>query len=51
MLPQNLDDMPADYQSKIPLFDGTLQGVIAQQHVDKMIDFFNLHEIDAENVE
>jgi len=29
-LPQNLHDMPADYQSKIPMFDGTPQGVSAQ---------------------
>ena len=42
--------MPADYQSKIPLFDGTPQSVTAQQHVDRMTDFFDLHEIDAENV-
>ena len=50
VLPQNLDDMPADYQRKIPLFDGTPQSVTAQQHVDRMADFFDLHEIDAENV-
>ena len=42
--------MPAHYQSKISLFDGTPQGVTTQQHVDRMIDFFDLHEIDAENV-
>lgn len=30
VLPQNLDRMPADYQSKIPLFDGTPQSVPAQ---------------------
>ena len=29
ILPQNLDFMPADYQSKIPLFDGTPQSVFA----------------------
>lgn len=50
VLPQNLDDMPTDYQSKIPLFDGTPHCVTAQQHVDRMTDFFDLHEIDAENV-
>ena len=49
VLPQNLDNMPADYQSKIPLFDAS-QGVTAQHHVNKMSDFFDLHEIDAENV-
>lgn len=50
VLPQVLDDMPNDYQSKIPFFDGTPNGSIAQQHVDKMADFYELHEIDAENV-
>jgi len=50
VLPQNLDDMLAGYQSKIPLFDGTPHGITAQQHVDRMTDFFDLHEIDAENV-
>ena len=49
-LPQVLNDMPADYQSKIPLFDGTPHNITAQQHVDKMADFFDLHEIDEENV-
>jgi len=49
ILPHNLDDMPADYQSKIPLFDAT-QGITAQQHVDRMSDFFDLHEIHEENV-
>ena len=41
--------MPTDYQCKIPLFDAT-QGITAQQHVDRMSDFFDLHEIDEENV-
>lgn len=49
-LPQVLDDMPADYQGKIPFFNGTSHGTTAQQHVDRMKDFFDLHEIDAENV-
>ena len=42
VLPQNLDAMPTDYQSKIPLFDGTPQSVPAQQHVDRMSDFFEI---------
>lgn len=50
VLPQNLDDMPANYQRKIPLFDDTPQGIIAQHYVDRMANFFDLHEIDAENV-
>ena len=49
VLPQVLNDMPADYQSKIPIFDAT-QSITAQQHVDKMNDFFDLHEVEAENV-
>ena len=51
-MPQNLDDIsrPANYQRKIPVFDGTPQSLITQQHVDRMADFFDLHEIDAENV-
>jgi len=49
-LPQNLHDMPADYQSKIPMFDGTPQSVSAQQHIDRMATFFDLYEIDEEDV-
>jgi len=49
-LPQNLHDMPADYQSKLPMFDGTPQSVSAQQHIDKMTTFFDLYEIDEEDV-
>lgn len=49
-LPQNLHDMPPDYQSKIPMFDGTPQSVSAQQHIDKMSTFFDLYEIDEEDV-
>lgn len=31
------------------MFDAT-QTITAQQHVDRMNDFFDLHEVDAENV-
>ena len=41
--------MPQDYQSKIFHFDGTGQ-YTAQQHVNKMIDYFELHEIDEADV-
>lgn len=41
--------MPTDYQSKIPLFDAT-QNITAQQHVDRMNDFFDLHEVEVEKV-
>ena len=50
VLPQVLDDMPSNYQSKISFFDGTPNNIIAQQHVDKMADFYELHEIDEKNV-
>jgi len=50
VLPQNLDDMRTDYKSKIPLFEGTPHSVTTQQHVDRMTNFFDLHEIDVENV-
>ena len=50
ILPQVLDDMPSDYQSKIPSFDGTPNSITAHQLVDKMADFYELHEIDEENV-
>jgi len=50
VLPQVSDDMPVDYQIKIPLFDGAPNNITAQQHVDRMADFYDLHEIDAENV-
>jgi len=49
VLPQNLDDMPIDYQSKIPLFDAT-QSITTQQHVDRMNDFFDLNEVYEENL-
>jgi len=50
VLSQVLDDMPVDYQRKISFFDGTPNSITAQQHVDRMVDFYELHEIDAENV-
>ena len=42
--------MPGDYQSKIFLFDATGQ-YTTQQHVNKMSDFFELHEIDEADVQ
>ena len=50
VFPQVLDDMPADYQRKIPLLGCALHSVTAQHHVDRMENFYDLHEIDAENV-
>lgn len=49
VLPQNPGAMPIDYQTKIPFFDGT-QTITTQQHVDKMNDFFDLHEVQIEDV-
>ncbi len=49
-MPANLHDMPADYQSKIPMFDATPQSITAQQHIDKMTTFFDLYELDEEDV-
>ena len=45
-----LHAMPQDYQSKKFQFDITGQ-YIAQQHVDKMKNYFELHEVDEENVQ
>ncbi len=50
VLPSQLDAMPIYYQSKIFLFDATGQ-YIAQQHVNKMYDFFELHDIDEADVQ
>ena len=50
ILPAQIHDMPQDYQSKIPQFDATTQ-YTAQQHVNKMIDYFELHEIDDSDVQ
>lgn len=50
VLPAQLHVMPQDYQSKIFLFDATGQ-CTAQQHVNKMTDYFELHEIDESDVE
>jgi len=35
--------------TKIPFFDNT-QTITTQQHVDKMNDFFDLHEVEIEDV-
>ena len=50
VLSAQLHPMLADYQSKIFLFDATGH-YTAQQHVDKMSNFFELHEIDEEDVQ
>jgi hypothetical protein len=40
-----LHAMPQDYQTRLPQFDAT-GPLNAQQHVDKMNDYFDLHEVD-----
>ena len=49
VLPANLGAMPQDYQSKITPFDssGTYTG---QQHTKKMTDYFEIYEIDVDDV-
>ena len=50
VLPAQLGAMPADYQSKVVQFDGTGH-YTAQQHVNKIAYYFELHEIDINNVQ
>jgi len=50
ILPAQLYAMPTYYQSKIFLFDATGH-CTAQQHVNKMSGFFELHEIDEADVQ
>jgi hypothetical protein len=45
-----LHAMPQDYQTRIPQFDGT-RPLNAQQHVDKMNDYFDLQEVDEAYVQ
>lgn len=44
VLPQNPGAMTVDHQTKIPFFDGT-KTITTQQRIDKMNDFFDLHEV------
>jgi hypothetical protein len=45
-----LHDMPQDYQTRLPQFDGT-GPLNAQQHVDKMNDYFDLQEVDEDHIQ
>jgi hypothetical protein len=45
-----LHAMPQDYQTRLPQFDG-IGPLNAQQHVDKMNDYFDLHEVDEDDVQ
>jgi hypothetical protein len=42
--------MPQDYQTRLPQFDAT-GPLNAQQHVDKMNDYFDLQEVDEADVQ
>jgi hypothetical protein len=42
--------MPQDYQTRLPHFNGT-GPLNAQQHVDKMNDYFDLHEVDEADIQ
>jgi hypothetical protein len=42
--------MPQDYQTRLPQFDST-DPLNAQQHVDKMNDYFDLQEVDEDDVQ
>jgi hypothetical protein len=45
-----LHDIPQDYQMILPQFDG-IGPLNAQQHVDKMNDYFDLQEVDEPDVQ
>lgn len=49
-MPAHQGALQADYQSKITLFNGT-GTYTTQQHTKKMIDYFELHEIDIGDVQ
>jgi hypothetical protein len=45
-----LHAMPQDYQMRLPQFDGTWT-LNAQQHVDKMNNYFDLQELDKADIQ
>jgi hypothetical protein len=45
-----LHAIPQDYETRLPQFDGT-RPLNAQQHVDKMNDYFDLHEVDEADIQ
>jgi hypothetical protein len=45
-----LHAMPQDYQTRLPQFDA-IGPLSAQQHIDKMNDYFDLHEVDEADVQ
>jgi len=48
-LPANPGAMPQDYQSKITSFEG-IGTYTTQQHTKKMTDYFEIYEVDADDV-
>jgi hypothetical protein len=50
VLAAHLHAMPQDYQMRLPQFDG-IGPMNSQQHVDKMNDYFDLHEVDEADVQ
>jgi hypothetical protein len=50
VLAMPLHAMPQDYQTRLPQFDAT-GPLNAQQHVDKMNDYFDLQEVDEADVQ
>lgn len=47
ILPIQLAALPQNYGQRLPLFYGSAE-ITAQQHVDKLVDFISLEEIDEE---
>jgi hypothetical protein len=45
-----LHAMPQDYQTTLPQFDG-IGPLNTQQHIDKMNDYFDLHEVDEADIQ
>jgi hypothetical protein len=45
-----LHAMPQDYQTRLPQFDAT-GPLSTQQHLDKMIDYYDMHEVDEADIQ
>ena len=49
VVPANLHDLPQGYAQILKQF-GAKGDIIAQQHLDKFLDFCDLEEVDYKNV-
>lgn len=49
VLPAQLHDLPLNYGQRLPQYDG-IGEFTAKQHVDKVIDFMDLEEVDHDDV-